>query len=70
MNFLFPPSRLFRFSTACAVVPDHAKESRKIASLLSLPFITIDIRYSIREVGFGLLNILLPNIETISSVPS
>ena len=63
MNFLLPPSSLFIFKTACAVVPEPAKESRTMESL-SVAILKI---LSMSRLGFAVSNGTLPSKSALIS---
>jgi hypothetical protein len=64
-NFLSPLSSLFKFITACPVVPEPAKKS-KVDEFLSVR--VISSIFSISATGFGVSNILLPKTAFTSFV--
>src|SRR5690606_6039190 len=67
INFLFPPSSLFKSKTACAVEPEPAKKSNIISSLLDPSFNKCLIKF----VGFGAVkNAFEPKIVSTSFEPS
>ena len=66
MKRRLPPSVLLRASTAWAVVPEPAKESRTMSSG---PHAIRQI-LSIKRVGFGLSNLARPTICSSSLLPS